>query len=88
MISRNESKRITMRPDKEEAVEERVGQQKRLERGQFRLQVDRQTKQLYATYEAAEEAGMAIKKNYPILQVAVYDLVRSVNEVIELPKMD
>ncbi len=37
MISRNESKRMTMRPDKEEAVEERVGQQKRLERGQFRL---------------------------------------------------
>ncbi len=31
---------------------------------------------------------MAIKKNYPILQVAVYDLVRSVNEVIELPKID
>ena len=88
MISRNESKRITIRPDEEEAVEERVGQQKRLERGQFRLQVDRQTKRSFATYEAAEEVGMAIKKSYPILQVTVYDLVRSTNKVIELPKMD
>ena len=62
MISRNENKRIAMRPDEEEAVEERVGQQKRLERGQFRLQVDRQTKRSFATYEAAEEAVTGIKK--------------------------
>jgi hypothetical protein len=40
------------------------------------------------TYEAAEEAGMAIKKSYPILQVAVYDLVGSVNTIIDLPKID
>jgi hypothetical protein len=88
MITRNESKTITMRPDQEEPVEERVRQQKRPESGQFRLQVDRQIKKSYATYEAAEEAGMAIKKSYPILQVAVYDLVGSVNTIIELPKMD
>jgi hypothetical protein len=52
--------------------------------GRFRLQVDRQTKASYATYEAAE-AGKAIKKDYPILQVAVYDGVESVNKIIELP---
>ena len=80
---------MTMRPDQEEEPgEERVGQQQRPERGQFRLQVDRQAKGSYATYEAAEQAGMAIKKNYPILQVAVYDLVESVNKVIDLPKID
>jgi hypothetical protein len=53
--------------------------------GRFRLQVDRQTKASYATYEAAEAAGKAIKKDYPILQVAVYDGVKGVNKIIELP---
>jgi len=88
MIARNEGKTITMKPEQEEPVDERVGQQKRPESGQFRLQVDRQTKGSYATYEAAEEAGMAIKKSYPILQVAVYDLAESVNKVLDLPKVD
>jgi hypothetical protein len=82
----DDSKKITMRPDHDESVEERVGQRMRPETGQFRLQVDRQTKRSYATYEAAEEAGMAIKRNYPILHVAVYDLVASVNKIIDLPK--
>jgi hypothetical protein len=47
--------------------------------------VDRQTKGSYATTEAAEAAGLAIKKAYPILYVAVYDGVDSVTKVIELP---
>jgi hypothetical protein len=47
--------------------------------------VDRQTKESYATYEAAEAAGLAIKKDYPILLVAVYDAVDGVNKIIELP---
>jgi hypothetical protein len=49
------------------------------------LQVDRQTKRSFATFEAAEQAGMAIKKSYPLLQVAVYDLKESVNKIIETP---
>jgi hypothetical protein len=53
---------------------------------QFRLQVDRQTKASYATYEAAEAAGLVVKQNHPILQVAVYDAKAGVNKVIELPK--
>jgi hypothetical protein len=47
--------------------------------------VDRQTKGSYATFEAAETAGKGIKKSYPILQVAVYDGIKSVNKIIELP---
>jgi hypothetical protein len=54
--------------------------------GQFRLQVDRQTKASFATYEAAEAAGMAIKSQHPVVRVAVYDAVESVNRIIELPK--
>jgi hypothetical protein len=56
------------------------------ETGQFRLQVDRQTKASFATYEAAQEAGFAIKKGYPILQVTVHDAVAGVSKLIELPQ--
>ena len=45
----------------------------------------RQTKAWYATYEAAETAGIAIKKDYATRQVAVYDGAESVNKIIELP---
>jgi len=66
-------------------VPERVTQRKPAEGGRFRLQVDRQTKGSYATYEAAEKAGLVIKKEHPFLQVAVYDGVESVNRIVELP---
>ena len=87
MIARKETKTITMKRDQEELIEERVGQQQPPERGQFRLQVDRQTKRSYATYEAAAQVGMAIKSNYPLLQVAVYDRLASVETIIQLPKI-
>ena len=58
---------------------------KRPDNGRFHLQVDRQTKESFTTFEAAEAAGLAIKKAYPILYVAVYDGVDSVTKVIELP---
>ena len=35
--------------------------------------------------EAAEKAGLGIKKEHPILQVALYDGVEAVNKIIELP---
>ena len=52
----------------EESVPEPVTQRKRVDSGRFRLQVDRQTKASYATYEAVEKAGLGIKKEHPILQ--------------------
>jgi hypothetical protein len=45
--------------------------------------VDRQTKSSYATFEAAEIAGLAIRKSHPIVHVAVYDAVEGVNRAIE-----
>jgi hypothetical protein len=60
-------------------------QRKRPELGRYLLQVDRQTKQSYATLEAAGTAGLAIKKSYPIVCVSVYDSVETNNTVIELP---
>ena len=82
--TRRGSKTITLTPDSEEPVQDSVTQRKRPDSGRFRLQVDRQTKESYATYEAAEAAGLAIKKAYPILHVAVYDSVDGVTKTIEL----
>ena len=80
------TKTITMTPEPDEpaAPQPRATQRKEPD-GRFRLQVDRQTKQSYPTLEAAETAGLAIKKSHPLLQVAVYDGVASVNKLIELP---
>jgi hypothetical protein len=79
------AKTITMPSAPEEAVPQPVAQRHQSDGGRFRLQVDRQTKAFYATYEAAETAGKGIKKNYPMLQVAVYDGTKGVTKVIELP---
>ncbi len=86
MTVRAETKTITKKPVVEEPVPEKVSQRRRPEAGPFRLQVDRQTKSSYPTLEAAEEAGLAIKKEFPVVQVAVYDSVNSTNKIIEAPK--
>ena len=83
--TRQGTKTITMPSAPEESVPEPVTQRRQADSGRFRLQVDRQTKGSYATYEAAEAAGRGIKKHHPIVQVAVYDGVESVNKIIELP---
>ena len=80
--TRRESKAITLAP--EEPVQDLVTP-RQPDNGRFHLQVDRQTKESFTTYEAAEAAGLAIKKDYPILQVAIYDGVDGVNKIIELP---
>ena len=77
------SKTITMPSAPEESVPELVTQRKRVD-GRFSLRVDRQTKASYSTYKGAEEAGLGIKKEHPILQVAVYDGVEGVHKIIEL----
>jgi hypothetical protein len=86
MATRHDSKTITVKPEAEEPTQELSTQRKLPDAGRFRLQVDRQTKRSYTTLEAAEEAGTAIKKKYPIVQVAIYDLAESLNKIIELPK--
>ena len=83
--TRRDSKTMTFTPDADESVQDPVTQRTRPESGRYRLQVDRQTKESFATYEAAAAAGITIKKGYPILQVAVYDGLDSVTRIIELP---
>jgi hypothetical protein len=84
MAPKTETKTLTKKPDPEEPAQELPTQRKRPETGQYHLQVDRQTKRSFTTAEAAEAAGLVIKKAHPIVQVAVYDIVESSNKIIEL----
>ncbi|HUC51964.1 MAG TPA: hypothetical protein VMA30_21455 [Xanthobacteraceae bacterium] len=69
----------------EEDVVEVFSQSKQPERGRYLLQVDRQTKSSYATLEAAQAAALAIKKNYSVVQVSVYDSVEHTYTMMEAP---
>ena len=70
-------------PEKTEAEpEEHFSQRKRPELGRYLLQVDGQTKGSYQTAESAESTGLAIKKEYPILHVTVYDSVDFASTVL------
>jgi hypothetical protein len=69
----------------EELTPEPITQRKRTEEGRFFLQVDRQTKSSYATYEAAERAALVIKTGYPLVHVVIHDTIERVDKVIERP---
>jgi hypothetical protein len=56
--------------------------QKRPNLERFRLQVDRQTKSSFGSFEAAEKAAKAIKKAHPVVQVIVYDADESSTKII------
>src|SRR5262245_58766430 len=72
-------------PGADEPMEELFGRRKPPEQGRYRLQVDRQTKGSYASREAAAEAGLAIKRAFPILYVSVFDAEAGQSEAIALP---
>lgn len=61
---------------------ENFSQRKRPEVERFILQVDRQTKGSYPTAETAHAAGLAIKNDYPLLHVTVYDSVERAGTTI------
>ena len=77
--------RLTKKNELEDTSQVSSSQDKQAE-GRFRLQVDRQTKATYATLEAAETAGLAIKKSHPIVYVGVYDHLEGINKVIQMPE--
>ena len=77
--------KMPVKDDSASEMEEVFSQSKRPERGRFLLQVDRQTKGSYTTSEAAQEAALVIKKNYPIVKVSVYDSVDNSSTLVEAP---
>ena len=86
MASRPEIKAVTRKSEPDEPSQEAPHQRAPREVGPYRLQVDRQTKASYLTQEAAEAAGLIIKKGHPIVQVSIYNSAEGVNKIIELPK--
>ncbi len=77
--------KLTRKNDPGDPKQPAPSQDKQAE-GRYRLRVDRQTKATYATLEAAEAAGLAIKKNHPIVQVAVYDHLKDIDNIIQTPE--
>jgi hypothetical protein len=77
--------KMPVKDNSEQEVEEVLSQRKRPERGRFLLQVDRQTKGSYATSEAAQAVALVIKKNYPIVNVLIYDSVDNSSLLVEAP---
>ncbi len=77
--------KMPVRDNSEEEVEQVFSQRRRLEHGRFLLQVDQQTKGSYTTSEAAQAAALVIKKNYPIVQVSVYDSADNSSTLVEAP---
>jgi hypothetical protein len=65
--------------------EARATQRRTTEAGRYWLQIDRQTKSSYDTAEAAATAGLLIKKQFSMVQVAVYDRKDGSNQILELP---
>ena len=53
----------------------------------FYVAVDRQLKSGYETYEAAEKAALAIKRQYPKLHVTVFDTKQQRHALIEQPRL-
>jgi hypothetical protein len=79
------SRQMKMPEKIESEPEEHFSQRKRPELGRYLLQVDRQTKNSYQTVETAELAALAIKKDYPILHVTIYDSVECASTVVAPP---
>jgi hypothetical protein len=82
MASRPE---IKVKKSEPEEAQPAPSQQVKKETGNYRLQVDRQTKAFYMTEEAAQTAGLVIKKGHPVVQVSIYNSAEGINKIIELP---
>jgi hypothetical protein len=61
------------RTEKQVNTDVYVVDQRRPKLERFRLEVDRQTKSSFPSFEAAETAAKAIKKAHPVVQVSIYD---------------
>ena len=83
MASRPE---IKVKKSEPEETAEAPSQKVKKEAGNYRLQVDRQTKAYYETEQAATTAGLVIKKGHPVVQVSIYNSADGTNKIIELGK--
>ena len=85
MASRPEIKANIKKSEPDDTAQAAPNQRAPRENGPYRLQVDRQTKAFYQSQEAAEAAGLVIKKGHPVVQVSIYNSAKGINKIIELP---
>ena len=76
---------VSAEPEDSKDVFEPLSQKRRPDMGRYRLQVDRQTKSSYDTFDEAEKAGLRIKKQFSQVRVAIYDAQESTNTVLVVP---
>jgi hypothetical protein len=69
-------------PKKEAEAEPLNVDQRRPALDRYRLQVDRQTKRTFKNKPDAERVGSEIKKQFPKVQVSVYDSEESVTTLL------
>ena len=72
------------RVPRKESSEEAPFQRKQPEGGRYLLQLDRQAKGSFNTFEAARSAALQIKTGFPILQVSIYDSVSKAHTLVDL----
>jgi hypothetical protein len=68
-----------------ESAENAPCQRKQTEVGRYLLQVDRQTKGSFHTFEETRSAAVQIKTGFPILQVSIYDSVSKSYTLVDSP---
>ena len=73
------------RVPRKESSEEVPSQRNQTEPRRYLLQVDRQTKSSFNTFEAARSAAVQIKSGFPILQVSIYDGVSKSYTLVDSP---
>jgi hypothetical protein len=71
------------RSEKQDNVEVFVVDQRRPKLERFRLEVDRQMKASFASFEGAEAAAKTIKKAHPVVQVSIYDAEEHQQKIID-----
>jgi hypothetical protein len=77
---------MSKKPNVETEVvsDELYNPRKRRAEAQFRVQVDRQIKSSYDTFEKAEAAAIAIKQSHSIVQVSIHNALAGNTTLIEI----
>ena len=73
------------RTRKHDAEDDHPRPQVRPTNKRFLLQVDRQTKSSYDSFDEAQTAGQRIKDSYPVVEVTIYDSQGDEGRVVLAP---
>ena len=60
-------------------------QRQQPESGRYLLQIDRQTKSSFQTFDDAHSVALGIKKSNPVVQVAIYARVDHLHTLVTAP---